>query len=351
MFSAAKKLVVMSFVVAMVITLGVVVSEAKKIPRVDNFVILIDQSGSMFMEHKERKEVKAVLVKKMLLAMNERIPELGYTAAIQVFSPEETLIGPQTYSRYFFEQEIQKLPDKGKIFGNLTPLGTEIQALDKIMGGFSGKTSVIVVSDGEVNEGKDPYLAAKYIDNEYTNVCFDVISLADSQAGEETLRKINALGTCTFADGEEMISDLVAIETFLSKVLYMEVEDVATEEMKVQEVAPNIITVGGGYFGFDSAEINEAAWTAIANVVTEKVGKKPGSSLVIEGHTDSTGPSDYNQNLSERRAKAVKDFFASKGIPAASMTTVGYGETMPRVSNTTPEGRAVNRRVDIRVVD
>lgn len=351
MVNKAKKPIYMSFIVAIVVTLAVVVAEAKQIPRVDNFVILIDQSGSMFMEHKERKEVKAVLVKKMLLEMNKRIPELGYTAAIQGFYPEETLIGPQTYSRYFFEQEIQNLPDEGKIFGNLTPLGTEIEALDKVMSGFSGKTSVIVVSDGEVNQGKDPYEAAKAITNEYTNICFDIISLADSPEGGQTLRKINSLGSCTFADGEEMMSDLVAIETFLSNVLYMEVEDVAAEEMKVQEVAPNIITVGGGYFGFNSAEINEAAWTAIANVVTEKVGKNPGSSLVIEGHTDSTGPSDYNQNLSERRAEAVKEFFASKGIPAASMTTVGYGETMPRVSNTTPEGRAVNRRVDIRIVE
>jgi OOP family OmpA-OmpF porin len=351
MFSKTKRVISIAFIIALVITMAVVVAEARKIPRVDNFVILIDQSGSMFMEHKERKEVKAVLVKKMLLSMNERIPELGYTAAIQGFYPEETLIGPQTFTRYFFEQEIEKLPEKGKIFGNLTPLGTEIEALDKVMGGFSGKTSVIIVSDGEVNRGKDPYQAAKYLDNEYTNICFDVISLADSPEGEATLRKINALGDCTFADGEEMMSDLVAIENFLSNALYMEVADVATEEMKVQEVAPNIITVGGGYFGFNSAEINEAAWTAIANVVIEKLGKNPGSSLVIEGHTDSTGPSDYNQNLSERRAEAVKDFFASKGIPSASMTTVGYGETMPRVSNTTTEGRAVNRRVDIRIVE
>jgi len=97
--------------------------------------------------------------------------------------------------------------------------------------------------------------------------------------------------------------------------------------MKVQEVAPNIITVGGGYFGFNSAEINEAAWTAIANLVIEKMGQNPGSSLAIEGHTDSTGASDYNQNLSERRARAVRDFFVDKGIPTASMTTVGYGES------------------------
>jgi OOP family OmpA-OmpF porin len=160
-----------SLVLAMTIAFGVVVAEAKKIPRVDNFVILIDQSGSMFMEHKERKEVKAVLVKKMLLSMNDRIPELGYTAAIQGFYPNETLIGPETYSRYFFEREIKNLPDKGKIFGNLTPLGTEIEALDKVMGRFSGKTSVIIVSDGEVNKGKDPYKAAKSLHNEYTNIC------------------------------------------------------------------------------------------------------------------------------------------------------------------------------------
>jgi OOP family OmpA-OmpF porin len=351
MFRTARKLMVISFAMVVLITMAVVAAEARKIPRVDNFVILIDQSGSMFMEHKERKEVKAVLVKKMLLEMNKRIPELGYTAAIQGFYPEETLIGPQRFTQSFFEQEIEKLPEKGKIFGNLTPLGTEIETLDKIMGGFSGKTSVIVVSDGEVNQGKDPYQAAKAITNEYTNICFDIISLADSAEGAETLRKINALGTCTFADGEEMMSDLVAIETFLSNVLYMEVGDIASEEMRIQEVAPNIITVGGGYFGFNSAEINEAAWTAIANVVTEKLGKNPGSSLVIEGHTDSTGASDYNQNLSERRAEAVRNFFASKGIPSSSMTTVGYGETMPRVSNTTPEGRAVNRRVDIRIVE
>jgi OOP family OmpA-OmpF porin len=351
MVSKAKRLMVMTLVTAIAVTLGVVVAEARKIPRVDNFVILIDQSGSMFMEHKARKELKAALVKKMLLSINQRIPELGYTAAIQGFYPQATLIGPQTYSRLFFEQEIQKLPEKGKIFGNLTPLGTEMEALDKVMGGFYGKTSVIIVSDGEANEGEDPYKAAKFLHNEYTNICFDVISLADSPEGEATLRKINSLGTCTFANGEELISDVVAIESFLSKVLYMEVEDVASEEMKVQEVAPNIITVGGGYFGFNSAEINEAAWTAIANVVIEKVGQNPGSRLVIEGHTDSTGASDYNQNLSERRAQAVKDFFVSKGIPSASMSTVGYGETMPRVSNTTPEGRAVNRRVDIRIVE
>jgi OOP family OmpA-OmpF porin len=351
MYTKVNKLMQVAMAFFMAIAVSAVSAEARQIPRVDNFVILVDQSGSMFMEHKERKEVKAVLVKKMLLAMNERIPELGYTAAIQGFYPNETLIGPEKFSQGYFAAEIKNLPEKGKIFGNRTPLGTEIKALDKVMKLFSGKTSVIIVSDGEANEGEDPYKAAKFMHSEYTNVCFDVISLADSKEGEETLRKINELGNCTYAEGEELISDVVAVENFVSNVLYMEVADVATEEMRVQEVAPNIITVGGGYFGFDSAEVNEAAFTSIYNVVSSKMSKTAGSTLVIEGHTDSTGPADYNQYLSERRATAVRDFFASKGIPSDSINTVGYGESMPRVSNTTPEGRAINRRVDIRIVE
>ena len=346
-----SRFAVIALIVAMTIAYGAVTAEAKKIPRVDNFVILIDQSGSMFMEHKERKEVKAVLVKKMLLSMNERIPELGYTAAIQGFYPNETLIGPETYTRYFFQREIEKLPEKGKIFGNLTPLGTEIEALDKVMGRFSGKTSVIIVSDGEVNKGEDPYKAAKKLHNEYTNICFDVISLADSEEGERTLRKINALGNCTYADGEEMISDAVAVERFVSEVLYIEVGDVATEEMRIREVAPNIISVGGGYFDFDSAEVDETAWSRVYDAVAPKLDAKPGATLIIEGHTDSTGSAAYNQKLSERRAKAVGDYFVGKGISVSQIETLGYGEEMPRVSNTTPEGRAINRRVDIRIAD
>ena len=351
MHARPNKVVFLAFVLSMAIAVSAVSLEARRIPRVDNFVILVDQSGSMFMEHKERKEVKAVLVKKMLLSMNERIPELGYTAAIQGFYPQETLIGPEEFSQGFFATEIKNLPEKGKIFGNRTPLGTEIEALDKVMKRFSGKTSVIIVSDGEANEGKDPYKAARFHHNEYTNVCFDVISFADSKEGEKTLRKINGLGNCTYVEGEDLISDAVAVESFVSNVLYMEVEDVVSEEMRVREVAPNIITVGGGYFGFGSAEINETAFTSIYNVVSAKMTSTPGSTLVIEGHTDSTGPADYNQYLSEKRAQAVHDFFAGKGIPSDSMETVGYGESMPRVSNTTPEGRAINRRVDIRIVE
>lgn len=69
--------------------------------------------------------------------------------------------------------------------------------------------------------------------------------------------------------------------------------------------------------------------------------------VAIEGHTDSVGSDDYNQQLSERRAQAVRDYFVQQGINSAAVEARGYGKTEPIASNDTPEGRQQNRRVEL----
>jgi outer membrane protein OmpA-like peptidoglycan-associated protein len=73
----------------------------------------------------------------------------------------------------------------------------------------------------------------------------------------------------------------------------------------------------------------------------------PDLSLAIEGNTDSVGSDEMNQTLSERRAGAVMDYLAKQNIPAASMTSQGFGKTQPVASNDTAEGRQQNRRVEM----
>jgi outer membrane protein OmpA-like peptidoglycan-associated protein len=73
----------------------------------------------------------------------------------------------------------------------------------------------------------------------------------------------------------------------------------------------------------------------------------PGLTLQIEGHTDSVGGDDFNQQLSERRADSVRDFLAEQGVPASSITAHGFGKMQPVASNDTPEGRQRNRRVEL----
>ena len=103
------KTVALALVLAGTLVFGLVPVEAKMIPKVTNFVILVDQSGSMFEKRFGQQEVKSTLAKDILLAMNERIPELGYTGAIQLFAPDRTLIGPETYDRSFFANSLENI--------------------------------------------------------------------------------------------------------------------------------------------------------------------------------------------------------------------------------------------------
>ncbi|MGC1330236.1 OmpA family protein, partial [Pseudomonas sp.] len=72
--------------------------------------------------------------------------------------------------------------------------------------------------------------------------------------------------------------------------------------------------------------------------------------LTVTGHTDSVGKPGYNKKLSERRAHSVVDYLISVGIPRASFVSVsGAGESQPVADNKTADGRAQNRRVEIRI--
>ena len=77
------------------------------------------------------------------------------------------------------------------------------------------------------------------------------------------------------------------------------------------------------------------------------VSGHPGLKLDVEGHTDSVGGDDYNQQLSEHRGESVRDYLTQQGMAAASVTTKGFGKTQPVASNDTPQGRQQNRRVEL----
>ncbi len=73
------------------------------------------------------------------------------------------------------------------------------------------------------------------------------------------------------------------------------------------------------------------------------------TSVVVMGHTDSDGSAEYNQKLSERRAYAVASYLNNHGVAASRISTIAYGESRPIASNATPQGKAQNRRVEIKI--
>jgi outer membrane protein OmpA-like peptidoglycan-associated protein len=103
----------------------------------------------------------------------------------------------------------------------------------------------------------------------------------------------------------------------------------------------------GVYFNMGSAQLLPESGPAIEKIAA-LLKAQPAWTITIEGHTDNIGAADYNLNLSRARASAVRDtLIAQYGITEARLTSAGYGATRPVESNTTIEGRARNRRVEL----
>ena len=102
-------------------------------------------------------------------------------------------------------------------------------------------------------------------------------------------------------------------------------------------------------FAVDSSAISPA-FQATLGEVANTLSRYEKSYVDVLGHTDSTGSDAYNQSLSERRAESVANFLANSGVQRARLATKGYGESQPIASNSTEEGRAGNRRVEIKIV-
>ena len=86
------------------------------------------------------------------------------------------------------------------------------------------------------------------------------------------------------------------------------------------------------------------------NQVGQTLKDYPKTMIDVMGHTDSDGAEAYNQTLSEQRARSVADYLTAQGVQPVRLATRGYGEMQPIASNETPEGKAQNRRVEIKIV-
>lgn len=133
--------------------------------------------------------------------------------------------------------------------------------------------------------------------------------------------------------------------------------DKQAAEIKKEVPGVNVERVGEGIvveftsdvlFGFDASSLKTDAKDNLDKLKLI-LNNYPDTNIQIQGHTDSKGSEKYNQSLSERRAASVSQYLLSKGIAQQRVTTIGYGETAPKYSNETAEGRSNNRRVEFAI--
>lgn len=101
-------------------------------------------------------------------------------------------------------------------------------------------------------------------------------------------------------------------------------------------------------FDLDSSALRSESRTTLRELA-DNFEQYPDNIILVEGHTDSSGTEQHNQRLSEQRAANVADYLIENGVRSSSVTVFGYGESRPKSSNSSAEGRQLNRRVEIHI--
>ncbi|HEU5162469.1 MAG TPA: OmpA family protein [Thermoanaerobaculia bacterium] len=121
------------------------------------------------------------------------------------------------------------------------------------------------------------------------------------------------------------------------------------EVTRTSENELNVTVDDSILFDYDSYELRPDARATLSELAAV-FARYPETRLLVEGHTDASGSEAYNQLLSERRAESVSNDLIERGVDRARIEMHGYGKSRPVADNATPEGRQLNRRVEIQVI-
>jgi OOP family OmpA-OmpF porin len=238
-----------------------------------------------------------------------------------------------------------------------TPLGNAIKNLDPILAKLSGETAVFIFSDGQFTLSQPkiwPVPAAKEIASKYKDVCFYIISSAQTPKSEKLVNDLAAVNTC---------SRVVTFDTMLSRpeyttgAIYTVKDSAIVETQLISKVVG--VELDNILFDFGSTAIRTVYHDKL-DALAKFLEENPEAYVVIEGFADSTGDPTYNLDLSRRRALSVKNYLMQREIFSAAeanisavaekrLVTMWHGPDVPVASNETAEGRQLNRRVRLLV--
>lgn len=263
---------------------------------------------------------------------------------------------------------------------NTTPIADVLSTdVAGMIGAGAGRAAVVLISDGLATDyagregmGDGAVAAAQALAQSRSGeTCFHTIQTGDDPAGAATLKAIASVSRCGSFRTASSLASASALQQF-SRDAYLGAAAAPLAAapgdadgdgvIDPKDACPNTLkgapvdsrgcwTLRDLRFAVGSAEIDPASTKELDQAITV-LKANPGVRISIDGHTDSDGSDAYNQNLSERRAAAVLDYVRTKGgLDVSRFVSKGYGESRPAVPNDSRENKAINRRVELTLLD
>jgi OOP family OmpA-OmpF porin len=312
-------------------------------PKVDSFVVILDTSSSMGEDYMDRPKLHTA--QDVVASFNSTVPALGYDAGMVTFGTgsgrcfsggmAKAVYGLTPYQAGDFSNALNAVT----CAGGTTPMSEGIDAAAEMLSSETGSIAVILVSDFKwVSAGPVSGAVSKLKAQHANNLCLHTVKVGDNTTGDALIAAIADNAGCDSSVNAGDIASADAMAAFVTGAL------LAPLQYEKHSVAATAL------FDFDKAVLKDQGKAELQKLgeYIKGHGIKVGDIDVV-GHTDSIGPADYNQGLSERRAMAVSEYMVSQGVDGSIIDVSGKGETEPVASNDTSEGQALNRRVDIHV--
>lgn len=322
----------------------------------DHVYVILDGSDTMYAPE------KFPLAKATLISMIGAAPRGNYNAAFTEFGGH-----PRDWVEYpfapFDRDGMRATTEMVEWLGGTTPLDVALDSIKDDLMTQQGRGVVIILSDGVTDKDASVAAARGLADAYDGDLCVYGIHVGKSRLGLETLSDIThatGCGRTWRANHVQTDAEMAAMirEIFFSRKPDADLDNVPDDEDKCPGTplgAP--VNYDGCWiiepvlFDVDKSDIrpiHNETLDDVAEIMTRR--GNGGKQLWVDGHTDSTHNSAYNQSLSERRSNAVKGALVSRGMSGSQLKTRAHGEGKPAQSNRTSEGRQQNRRVELKVV-
>ncbi|WP_024297204.1 OmpA family protein [Methylomicrobium lacus] len=350
--------------------------------KTDNFFVINDSSSSMGEDYQGaafasgQTPAKLSVEKEILSRINQTIPDLKLTAGIRSFgfgpctSWGSTLLNlpPAAYSKGTFTAGIDALT----CASGGSPMHEAVEAAASDLSSTSGRIALLILSDGHELEAS-PVPAVQALKQQYGDrLCVYSVWVGNKheESGKLLLNSLSDVAGCGFRADAENVATPAGMAEFVKNVFLKPAAPAAAPGCEATDSdsdgindcndrCPN--TLKGAHvnqFGcwiidvkFDNDKSNiKPQYYGELDSAAEVISNNPGVTIEVQGHTSNTASAEYNQKLSERRATAVAKYLTRKVGASATLVPQGYGLTNPIDTNDTEEGRANNRRVELKVI-